>query len=51
MFFLRNSRFPVRSVFVINVSLFISVVCEKLHTQFHSKCPAVILENPYYTPM
>ena len=27
MFFFRNSRFPVRSVFVINVSLFTSVVC------------------------
>jgi hypothetical protein len=25
--FSRNSRFPVRSVFVINVSLFTSVVC------------------------
>ena len=27
MSFFRNSRFPVRSVFVINVSLFTSVVC------------------------
>jgi len=39
-FFFRNSRFPVRSVFVINVSLFTSVVCycQNGLRRKHGKC-------------
>jgi hypothetical protein len=39
-FFFRNSRFPARSVFVINVSLFTSVVCYCQHglRRKHGKC-------------
>ena len=38
--FFRNSRFPVRSVFVINVSLFTSVVCycQNGLRRKHGKC-------------
>ena len=38
--FFRNSRFPVRSVFVINVSLFTSVVCycQNRLRRKHGKC-------------
>ena len=39
-FFLWNSRFPIRSVFAINVSLFTSVVCYCLNGLWrkHGKC-------------
>ena len=39
-FFFRNSRFPARSVFVINVSLFTSIVCYCQHglRRKHGKC-------------
>jgi len=38
--FFRNSRFPIRSVFVINVSLFASVVCycQNWLWRKHGKC-------------